>query len=105
TATYTLAQADIGATIRVQVTATNPVGSASATSAPSAVVTPAPPVNTAADGVWDAVPGTAAVRLPRDVDQLRCDLVWLAVAELPEPGELREHPGRDQLDLHAGRRR
>jgi hypothetical protein len=40
--TYTLASTDQGGTIRAQVTATNPVGSSTATSAPTAMVEPAP---------------------------------------------------------------
>ena len=43
--TYVVAGADVGATLRVAVTATNSAGSASATSAQTAVV-PASPVNT-----------------------------------------------------------
>ncbi|HEV2815355.1 MAG TPA: hypothetical protein VGW10_19015 [Solirubrobacteraceae bacterium] len=42
---YTMVQADIGSTIRSQVTATNTSGSATARSAPSAVVQPATPVS------------------------------------------------------------
>ena len=41
--TYVLVAADQGSTIRVSVTATNPYGSASAQSSPTAVVTAAPP--------------------------------------------------------------
>ena len=44
---YSLVPADIGSTIRLVVTATNSEGSASATSAQSAVVTAIPPANTA----------------------------------------------------------
>ena len=43
--TYTLGVPDIGSTIRVKVTATNPVGSASATSAATAQVAGIPPTN------------------------------------------------------------
>jgi len=43
-ATFTLAQSDVGSTIRVIVTATNPAGSATATSAPTVVVASAPPL-------------------------------------------------------------
>jgi outer membrane protein assembly factor BamB len=46
--TYTLAQADVGSTVRLLVTATNAGGSSSATSAPTAVVVPLPPASTAA---------------------------------------------------------
>src|SRR5207248_6489202 len=46
-ATYTVASADIGSTIRVVVTASNAAGSASATSAATAVVTATKPANTA----------------------------------------------------------
>ena len=45
--TYTLAEADVGATIELTVTATNVAGSSSATSAASAVVPPLAPTNTA----------------------------------------------------------
>ena len=53
--TYTLTGADVGATIRVVVTATNGTGSTPATSGATAAVAPAPPANTAAP----AVSGTA----------------------------------------------
>ncbi|MDQ3933992.1 MAG: hypothetical protein M3340_05105 [Actinomycetota bacterium] len=45
--TYTAQTADIGSTVRVFVTATNVVGSGTATSAQVGAVTPAPPENTA----------------------------------------------------------
>jgi fibronectin type 3 domain-containing protein len=45
--TYTLAPADVGSTVRVAVTASNSAGSGNATSAQTAVVAAAPPVNTA----------------------------------------------------------
>ena len=45
-ATYELVLADVGATVRVLVTATNPDGSGNRASAPSATVNAAPPVNT-----------------------------------------------------------
>ncbi|MDX6465146.1 MAG: large repetitive protein [Gaiellaceae bacterium] len=45
--TYAAVSADVGATLRVVVTATNSAGSASATSPASPVVAPGPPVNTA----------------------------------------------------------
>jgi hypothetical protein len=44
---YLVTSADVGSTIRSQVTATNPAGSASANSAQTAVVVAAPPINTA----------------------------------------------------------
>jgi hypothetical protein len=50
-ASYALVPADVGRTIRVEVTGTNAGGSATAASAPSAVVAAAPPVNTAAPSV------------------------------------------------------
>jgi len=59
--TYTASGADIGSRLRVVYTATNAAGNASATSAPTAVVTVAPPVNTNPP----AVSGT-----PRDGDLL-----------------------------------
>ena len=43
-ASYALVSADVGFTVRAQATATNTVGSATATSAPSAVVQAAPPL-------------------------------------------------------------
>ena len=46
--TYLVASADVGHTLRVYVTATNTVGSSSASSVATAVVTAAPPANTAA---------------------------------------------------------
>jgi hypothetical protein len=57
-ATYTLAAADVGTTIRVTVMATNVEGSASSTSAPTPIVAPlAPPVNDSS--ALPAVSGTA----------------------------------------------
>ncbi|HVP03108.1 MAG TPA: hypothetical protein VMT10_11105 [Solirubrobacteraceae bacterium] len=53
--TYPLTTADVGATMRVVVTATNAGGSASATSAQTALVASAPPANT----VVPAISGTA----------------------------------------------
>jgi len=55
--TYTLGAADVGATLRIQVTANGPGGSTAATSAATGVVLPLPPVNTA----LPAVSGTAQV--------------------------------------------
>ena len=54
-ATYALTPADVGSTLRVTVTATNSVGTASATSAATAVVEAIPPANTA----LPAIAGTA----------------------------------------------
>ena len=50
-ASYAIGSGDVGRTLKVVVTATNSVGSASATSAASAVVAAGPPVNTAAPAV------------------------------------------------------
>ena len=50
-AAYTLQLADEGAEVRSLVTATNPDGSATASSAPTTAVAPAPPVLTGAPGV------------------------------------------------------
>ena len=44
--TLALAAGDVGSTFRVRVTATNAGGDADATSAPTVVVVPDPPVNT-----------------------------------------------------------
>ena len=56
TQTYTLGSADVGHTLRVQVTASNSAGSAQAVSSQTAVVAaPGPPVNTA----LPAISGTA----------------------------------------------
>ena len=63
--TYTLALSDVGDTIRVAVTATNAGGSATATSAPTAVIAPVltPWANTPVPGLLaaPAVSGSAAV--------------------------------------------
>ncbi len=53
-ASYKASHQDVGHTMRVIVTATNELGAASATSAPSAVVAPAPPVKKAAPKVTGA---------------------------------------------------
>ena len=47
-ANHTAAAADVGGTLRVGVTATNPGGTSTATSPATAIVAPTPPVNTAA---------------------------------------------------------
>ncbi|HEX5617208.1 MAG TPA: hypothetical protein VFX51_02240, partial [Solirubrobacteraceae bacterium] len=52
--TYTLASADVGATVRLRVTASNPDGTVTAFSAASAAVAAAPPRNTAAPSVSGA---------------------------------------------------
>jgi subtilisin family serine protease len=52
--TYELTAADVGSTIRVVVTATNPDGSSSKASAPTATVKAAPPVNTSLPTVTGA---------------------------------------------------
>jgi hypothetical protein len=55
--TYAVTKADVGSTLRVQVTATDSTGSASATSVPTAVVTAAAPATGCPAGT-----GTAAVK-------------------------------------------
>ncbi len=88
--TYDLVPADVGATIRVVVTATNAGGSGSATSAQSAVIAARPPVNTllpsisgtttdgatlsADDGTWSGTPTIAETRQWRrcDADGTNC---------------------------------
>ena len=52
---YVLTGPDVGATVRSEVTATNDAGSATAVSAPSTTVNPAPPVNTTVPAVSGAV--------------------------------------------------
>ena len=58
---YTLTVADVGAVVRVVVTATNPDGSASRASAPTAAVAAAPPVNTVAPVVTGAAVRTTTL--------------------------------------------
>ena len=93
-ASYQLAAADVGNTLAVEVTAKNPEGSASATSAPTAIVKGNPPVNTvaptvtgearegqtlsASEGKWE---GTPTIRI--------ADYTWLYCSEgkcTPIPG-------------------
>ncbi len=93
-ATYTLAAADVGKTIRVAVLATNLEGSAGATSAPTAIVAPlAPPINgglpaisgtvrdgqvlSATDGGWT---GTAPITFTRLWQ--RCDVAGASCSGL-----------------------
>ncbi|MGZ8648164.1 MAG: hypothetical protein ACXW08_06000, partial [Solirubrobacteraceae bacterium] len=81
---YDLVPADIGSTIRVEVTATNAVGNDTATSTPSALVSPEPPANTtlpAVDGSTqdgetlsvDLGAWTGTDPLDYDYQWLRCD--------------------------------
>ena len=82
-ADYELTRADVGATVRVLVTATNPDGSASRASAATAVVQAAPPANTAvptvtgaalrattlsaSTGTWTSAGNTYAYQWQRDL--------------------------------------
>ncbi|MCU0312873.1 MAG: hypothetical protein MUC84_02275 [Solirubrobacteraceae bacterium] len=91
---YTAVSADVGGTLRVVVTATNAGGSADATSASSAVVAPAPPVNTAPpstsglamdgqtlaadDGSWS---GTPVITFTHQWQ--RCDASGFPCADIP----------------------
>ena len=52
---YVLTGADVGATVRSEVTASNDAGNATAVSAPTTTVDPAPPVNTTVPAVSGAV--------------------------------------------------
>ena len=81
-ATYSPVTADVGATLRVRVTATNPDGSATASSASTTSVQAAPPVNTsvpfttgnavrtttltASPGTWSGAGNTFAYQWQRD---------------------------------------
>ena len=91
-ATYAATAADVGSTLRVRVRASNVVGPADSTSAPTAVVAARPPVNTAAptvtgtaqdgqtltatDGTWTG----SSVALTRQ--WRRCDSAGAACADI-----------------------
>ena len=91
--TYALTPDDIGATIRVRITATNGGGSTTASSLPSAPVAPDPPVNTdlptisgtprdsqtltAGDGVWTGSPVIAFT-----YQWQRCDAAGVSCADV-----------------------
>ena len=66
--TYKFSPADVGATLRLAVTATNPDGTATATSLPTGVVTPLGPANTACVSTHNAVICPASRLASPDVD-------------------------------------
>jgi len=93
-ASYALAPADVGATVRIAVTATNAGGSATATSSPSGVIAPDPAANTVAPtvsgierdtqtllanrGTWTGTPTIAYA-----YQWQRCNASGVACADIP----------------------
>ena len=116
-ASYELVLADVGATVRVLVTATNPDGSGNRASAPSATVNAAPPVNTsvpfitgatlrgntlsAAPGTWTGPGISYAYQWQRDgVRHRRGDR-----RDLHAHGRRHRRAGPGSRDRHQRRRR
>ncbi len=102
--TYALTAADIGATIRVRVTATNAAGSAGATSGATGEVDAGrADEHRAAHDLRHAAPRGDALRHDRDVDRHRSDHPRLPVAPLRRFGrELLGHRRRHGLHLRPG---
>jgi hypothetical protein len=97
--TYKLTSVDAGNTIRVQVTATNSGGSASATSAPSAVIraVPAPPATGCPSGSGPVQAGrlTPPARLMVDRQDLASGIVRGSAQQLQERFHVSACNGRD----------
>ena len=107
--TYNTDVVDSNHRLRVLVTATNSDGSASATSAPTAVIGEGSPLNTSpADGLRDAQRGGDLDGDARHVDGPGPDLVHLRMAPLQAPGRHRLRTrllGRADARAHEPRRR
>ena len=106
--TYDLTDADVGHTIRVEVTAANSAGDDTAVSAPTVQTLPAPPVNTTQPPAptGTGVDGGTPDRRSRRVDRRRSDHLHLPVAALRRRRHrLRGHRRRHRRDLLAGPRR
>ena len=104
-AAYTLTVADVDATVRVLVTATNPDATIVETSEPTAPVLAAGPLNQTPP----TVSGTAAARAHADRHARHLERhrqrLQLPVAVLAGRHDLDDDRRRDELDLHARRRR
>jgi hypothetical protein len=105
--TYTATGADVGGTIQVAVTATNPGGSSSATSATTALVAATPPLNTSAPEIAgtprDGVQITASAGTWTGTDPIEFTFQWQR-CDAGGAG-LRRHHGRHGAHIHAGRDR
>ena len=97
--TYTLGTADVGATVRVSVTTTNPERSATATSNASSTVVSAAPVNTVPPAISGTAQRTSALTATAGTWSGTGNSYALPVAALDRRDELGRHRRRDRPRL------